>query len=56
MLKPSTVVQKINEVGKPWYTVTNEDGTQVAVPQDEYNTDYQTLQTWIANGGVVTQQ
>ena len=35
------------------YKLTKTDGTIWSVPLDEANTDYQAIQEWIANGGVV---
>ena len=35
------------------FKVTNQDGTIMIVPNDEANTDYQAIQTWIADGGTV---
>ena len=35
------------------FKVTNQDGTILWVPNDEANTDYQAIQTWIADGGTV---
>ena len=35
------------------YKVTYNDGTIFGVPLDEANTDYQTIQKWIADGGTV---
>jgi len=35
------------------YKLTKEDGTVWSVPLDEANTDYQAIQEWIAEGGVV---
>jgi len=35
------------------YKVTYSDGKIWSVPLDEANTDYQAIQEWIAEGGVV---
>jgi hypothetical protein len=35
------------------YKVTYSDSTIKFVPLDEANTDYQTIQEWIADGGTV---
>ena len=35
------------------YKLTKQDGTVLWVPLDEANTDYQAIQTWIADGGTV---
>jgi len=35
------------------YKVTYDDGKISSVPLDEANTDYQAIQTWIADGGTV---
>ena len=35
------------------FKVTNQDGTIMFVPNDEANKDYQAIQEWIAEGGVV---
>ena len=35
------------------FKVTNQDGTIMIVPNDEANTDYQAILTWIADGGTV---
>ena len=35
------------------FKVTKQDGTIMFVPNDEANTDYQAIQEWIAEGGVV---
>ena len=35
------------------YQIEYENGTIVSVPLDEANTDYQAIQEWIADGGVV---
>ena len=35
------------------YKVTYDNGTIKFVPLDEANTDYQAIQTWIADGGTV---
>jgi hypothetical protein len=35
------------------YKVTYDDGKISFVPLDEANTDYQAIQEWIAEGGVV---
>ena len=35
------------------YQVTYLDGTIWSVPLDEANSDYQAIQTWIADGGTV---
>ena len=35
------------------YKVTYQDGLEKSVPLDEANTDYQAIQEWIAEGGVV---
>ena len=35
------------------YKVTYVDGKISSVPLDEANTDYQAIQTWIADGGTV---
>ena len=35
------------------YKVTFTDGRVYSVPHDEANTDYQAIQEWIAEGGVV---
>ena len=35
------------------YKITYDDGTISFVPLDEDNTDYQAIQTWIADGGTV---
>ena len=35
------------------YKLTKQDGTILWVPNDEENTDYQAIQTWIADGGTV---
>ena len=35
------------------YRVTYDNGIVASVPLDEANTDYQAIQTWIADGGTV---
>ncbi len=35
------------------YKVTYDDGKISFVPNNEANTDYQAIQTWIADGGTV---
>ena len=35
------------------YRVTYDNGIVSSVPLDEANTDYQAIQTWIADGGTV---
>jgi len=35
------------------YKMTLNDGKEWSVPLDEANTDYQAIQEWIAEGGVV---
>ena len=35
------------------YKVTYDDGKISSVPNNEANTDYQAIQTWIADGGTV---
>ena len=35
------------------FKVTKQDETILWVPNDEANTDYQAIQEWIAEGGVV---
>ena len=35
------------------FKVTKQDGTILWVPNDEANKDYQAIQEWIAEGGVV---
>ena len=35
------------------YQVTYENGKEWSVPLDEANTDYQAIQEWIQEGGVV---
>ena len=35
------------------YIVTLDDSSVIIVPHDTSNTDYQEIQEWIANGGVV---
>lgn len=35
------------------FKVIKQDGTILWVPNDEANTDYQAIQTWIADGGTV---
>ena len=35
------------------FKVTKEDGTIIFVPNNKANTDYQAIQTWIADGGTV---
>jgi hypothetical protein len=35
------------------FKVTKQDGTILWVPNEEANTDYQAIQEWIAEGGVV---
>jgi hypothetical protein len=35
------------------FKVTKQDGTIMFVPLDEANTDYQAIQEWIEDGGVV---
>ena len=51
----NTVEKMYNEYGTSsgTYKVTNQDGTILWVPNDEANTDYQAIQTWIADGGTV---
>ena len=47
-------VEKIYSVGEFInYKMTLIDGTIWFVPLDEANTDYQAIQEWIAEGGVV---
>ena len=52
----------INTVEKQYDSITNnfniykiiyDDGTISFIPLDEANTDYQAIQTWIADGGTV---
>ena len=51
----------INTVEKIYHGITNEfnsykmakDGVTSFVPLDQANTDYQAIQTWIADGGTV---
>jgi len=35
------------------FKVTKQDGSIIFVPNNEANTDYQAIQEWIAEGGVV---
>ena len=51
----NTVEKMYNEYGTSsgTYKVTNQDGTILWVPNDEANTDYQAILTWIADGGTV---
>ncbi len=35
------------------YRVTYDNGIVSSIPLDEANTDYQAIQTWIADGGTV---
>jgi len=51
----------ITSVEKNYHPITNnfdnykmiKDGVTYFVPLDEANTDYQAIQTWIADGGTV---
>ena len=36
-----------------YYLCILQDGKKMSVPLDEANTDYQAIQEWIAEGGVV---
>ena len=51
----NTVEKKYNVIntGSFNFKVTKQDGTILWVPNDEANTDYQAIQEWIAEGGVV---
>ena len=51
----NTVEKKYNVIntGSFNFKVTKQDGTILWVPNDEANTDYQAIQEWIADGGVV---
>ena len=51
----NTVEKKYNVIntGSFNFKVTKQDGTILWVPNDEANTDYQAIQTWIADGGTV---
>jgi len=48
------IVEKIYEKGEfSSYKMTLPNGKVWSVPLDEANTDYQAIQEWIADGGVV---
>ena len=50
----NTIEKKYNlENNFDTYKLTKQDGTVLWVPLDEANTDYQAIQTWIADGGTV---
>ena len=51
----NTVEKKYSviDIGSFNFKVTKQDGTILWVPNDEANTDYQAIQEWIAEGGVV---
>ena len=51
----NTVEKKYSviDTGSFNFKVTKQDGTILWVPNDEANTDYQAIQEWIAEGGVV---
>jgi len=51
----NTVEKQYNDTGTIFqnYKVTLNDNTILYVPLDEANTDYQAIQEWIAEGGVV---
>ena len=50
----NTVEKHYNSLnGFASYKVTYSDGRIWSVPLDEANTDYQAIQTWIADGGTV---
>ena len=50
-----TVEKQYNDDGTIFqnFKVTNQDETIMFVPNDEENTDYQAIQTWISDGGTV---
>ena len=43
------------QVGTQGYVVVKNDGTEMHVPMDPANMDYQAVQAWIAAGGQVEQ-
>ena len=51
----STVEKIYDKISNNFHTykLTKTDGTICFVPLDEANTDYQAIQEWIADGGVV---
>ena len=51
----NTVEKKYSPIEPSYFNfkVTNQDGTILWVPNDEANTDYQAILTWIADGGTV---
>jgi hypothetical protein len=51
----NTVEKKYSviDTGSFNFKVTKQDGTILWVPNDEANSDYQAIQEWIAEGGVV---
>ena len=51
----NTVEKQYNDTGTIFqnYKVTLNDNTILYVPLDTANTDYQAIQEWIAEGGVV---
>jgi len=51
----NTVTKNYDEINNQFcsYQIYYIDGSFKSVPLDEANTDYQAIQTWIADGGTV---
>ena len=46
-------VEKIYTLTRFHYVMTTDNSDVWSVPNDEANTDYQAIQEWIADGGIV---
>ena len=54
-MKIDKITKNYNELGEfcSYQVELENSNRQISVPLDEANTDYQTIQTWIADGGTV---